>query len=97
MRFNLLAINSGDTFKCNLHDFSCSDITKWDEHCAELEHEYDLHIPCANLCGHQIHILPKQKIAKEARRIPRGYLCDDCKKKVKDAKAIKEPGEGSKK
>ena len=88
-----MPINLNDSFKCNLHDFSTSDTEKYDVHCAELEHEYDLHTPCANLCGNQIHILPKQKVAKEARRIPRGYLCNDCKKKVKDAKQVKEPGE----
>ena len=92
-----MPINNSDIFKCDLHDFSTSDIEKYDKHCAELEHEYDLHTPCANLCGHQIHILPKQKLDPAARRIPRGYLCDDCKKKVKDAKAILEPGEKEKK
>lgn len=91
-----MSINKTDSFKCDLHDFSTSKPEAWDKHCAEFEHEYDLHTPCANLCGTQIHILPKQKLAREAKRIPRGYLCDECKKKVKDVKAIKEPGEKQK-
>ena len=88
-----MPINNADIFKCGLHDFSTSDITKWDKHCAENEHEYDLHTPCASGCGAKIHIKPKQKLGAEAKRIPRGYLCDGCKKKVKEAKAIKEAGE----
>ena len=88
-----MPINNADSFKCNLHDFSTSKPEEYDKHCAELEHEYDLHTPCANLCGQQIHILPKQKLDPIARRIPRGYLCSDCQKKVKAVKTIKEPGE----
>lgn len=88
-----MPINSSDNFKCDLHDFSTSNIEEWDKHCLENEHEYDLHTPCANKCGEVIHIKPKQKLDPSAKRIPRGYLCEKCKKKVKDAKPIKEAGE----
>ena len=82
-----------DIFKCGIHDFSTNDITESDKHFAELEHEYDLHIPCANLCGKKIHIKPKQKLDVKAGRIPRGYLCKDCQEKVKTAPEIKEAAE----
>ena len=82
-----------DSFKCGIHEFSTSDPEEWDKHCSELEHEYDVHIPCANLCGHAFHIKAKQKLSPLANRIPRGYLCKDCKEKVKDAPEIKEAGE----
>jgi len=84
---------SNGTFQCGIHDFSTDDIKKWDEHCAELEHEYDMHVACANLCGNKIHIKPSQKLSAEANRIPRGYLCKDCQKKVVNVSEIKEDGE----
>ena len=83
----------GDIFQCGLHDFSTSNFKKWDEHCAELEHEYDLHIDCSNGCGKKLHIKPKQKLAKESGGIPRGYVCTDCKSKVQTVPEIKEAGE----
>ena len=77
-------------FKCGIHDFSTNDVEKWYKHEAELEHEYDLHILCANGCGTKLHIKPKQKISKESRGIPRGYVCKDCKSKIVDVPEIKE-------
>jgi len=82
---------SNGIFKCDVHDFSTDDITQWDEHCSEFEHEYDLHTECE--CGDTIHIKPKQKISLKSKRIPRGYKCEECKKKVADAPEIKEAGE----
>jgi len=79
------------TFQCGIHDFSTDDIIQWDKHCTEIEHEYDLHTECE--CGKQIHIKPKQKLGTKAKRIPRGYKCAECKKKVIDAPEIKEVGE----
>lgn len=84
---------SDNSFKCGIHEFSTSDPEKWDKHMAEFEHEYDLHIPCANLCGKSLHLKPKQKLSPLANRVPRGYLCPDCKEKVKEAPEIKEAGE----
>ena len=84
---------AGGIFKCGLHNFSTDSPIKWDEHCSKLDHEYDVHIPCANKCGNKIHIKPKQKLSADANRIPRGYLCKDCKNKVKDVTEIKEEGE----
>lgn len=86
-------INMANTFSCGVHNFSTNNIGEWDEHLDEVEHEYDLHIPCANGCGVKLHIKPKQTVSKAAKRIPRGYLCNDCKEKVKDAPEIKEAGE----
>lgn len=80
-------------FKCGVHDFSTDDPVKWDEHIATEEHEYDLHISCNGGCGTKLHIKPKQTVSKESKRIPRGYLCNDCKEKVKDVPEIKEAGE----
>lgn len=80
-------------FDCSLHDFTTDSPKVWDEHCAEFEHEYDLHIPCANLCGNKIHIKPNQKLAAEANRIPRGHLCKDCQEKAPNVPEIKEAGE----
>ncbi len=82
-----------DNFKCGKHNFSTDDPVKWDEHCAEIEHEYDLHINCAGGCGTKLHIKPNQKLSKESKRIPRGYMCADCKKNVQDVEEIKESGE----
>jgi DNA-directed RNA polymerase subunit RPC12/RpoP len=82
-----------DTFQCGLHNFSTTDITKWDEHCAETDHEYDLHINCANGCGTKLHIKPNQKVSKESNRIPRGYVCSDCKDLVQTVPEITEAGE----
>ncbi len=81
------------TFKCGLHNFSTNTPAEWDKHCAKLEHEYDLHAPCANKCGTKIHIKTTQKLSPDANRIPRGYLCKKCKKKVKNVTEIKEEGE----
>ncbi len=78
-------------FQCGVHDFSTDDIKKWDKHCEENEHEYDLHTECD--CGHILHVKPKQKLGPKAKRIPRGYKCAECKKKVIDAPEIKEAGE----
>jgi len=80
-------------FKCGLHDFSTNSPTKWDEHCAKLDHEYDVHIACANKCGNKIHIKPKQTLSPDANRIPRGYVCKSCKNKIKVVPEIKEEGE----
>jgi len=80
-----------DIFKCELHNFSTDDISKWDEHCEEIEHEYDLHIVCE--CGEPLHIKPKQKLAVSEKRIPTGYKCEECKQIVIDAPAILEAGE----
>ncbi len=82
---------STDTFDCGIHDFSTNDIKKWDKHCAEHEHEYDLHTECD--CGKILHIKPNQKVGPKAKRIPRGYKCKECKKKAMDAPEIKEAGE----
>lgn len=82
---------STDTFDCGIHDFSTDDIKKWDKHCAENEHEFDLHVECE--CGKPLHIKPNQKLGPNAKRIPRGYKCQECKKKVIDAPEIKESGE----
>lgn len=79
------------TFQCGTHDFSTDNITEWDKHCEKLEHEYDLHNICE--CGKPIHVKPKQKLGLNAKRIPRGYKCKECKKKVTDAPEIKEAGE----
>lgn len=81
---------SNDAFKCGLHDFSTNSIDKWDEHCAKVEHVYDLRVPCANKCGKKIHLKVKQKLAVNARRIPRGYMCNDCRKKVQSVEIIEE-------
>jgi len=78
-------------FKCGVHDFSTDDIKKWDEHCNENEHEYDLHDECE--CGEPLHIKPKQKLGPKAKRIPRGFKCNECMKKAKVAPEIKEAGE----
>lgn len=82
--------NNSDTFKCGIHDFSTNDITKWDTHCAKKEHEYDVHTTCANKCGKKIHIKVTQKLAADANRIPRGYMCSDCKEKVQNVEIIEE-------
>lgn len=79
-------------FSCGIHDFSTADPVEWDKHCAEVEHEYDLHTDCANLCGNKIHVKPKQKLAMEAGRIPKA-LCKECQEKVKTVPEIKEAGE----
>jgi len=78
-------------FKCGNHSFSTGDIKKWDKHCAETDHEYDLHTECD--CGKKLHIKPKQKLGPKSKRIPRGYKCEECKKKVTDAPEIREVGE----
>jgi len=75
-------------FKCGIHNFSTDNLKKWDKHYAEFEHEYDLHIDCAAKCGEKLHIKPKQKLGFAAKRIPRGYMCDECKKKVNDVSHI---------
>lgn len=80
-------------FQCGLHDYTTDDIISWDKHCAELEHEYDLHIECANKCGKKLHIKPKQKLSIQSKRIPRGYLCNECRIKVQNVTEIKEAGE----
>lgn len=87
-------MNKNNIFKCDTHDFSTNDIKKYDKHCSELEHEYDVRIDCANKCGKRIHIKVKQKLVPEARRIPRGYVCNDCKKKILSTEEIKEPKGG---
>ena len=79
--------------RCGVHDFSTEDIEKWAEHCAEIDHEYDLHINCANGCGKKLHIKPNQKLSKESYGIPRGYVCEDCKDNVQTVPEIKEAGE----
>jgi len=79
-------------FQCSTHDFSTDDIISWDEHMADIEHEYDLHTGCS-ICGVPIHIKPKQKLALQFKRIPRGYLCSECIPKIKDTPLIKEAGE----
>lgn len=79
-------------FSCGLHDFSTANPAEWDKHCAEVEHEYDLHTPCANLCGNNIHVKPQQKLAIEAGRIPKA-LCKECQEKVKTVPEILEAGE----
>lgn len=81
------------SFQCGSHDFSTDNLTKWDEHCAEFEHEYDLHIDCSNNCGKKLHIKPNQKLSVKSNRIPRGYVCSDCKVKVQSVPEIKESGE----
>ncbi len=79
-----------DNFQCGLHDFSTSNIEKWDEHCAKKDHEYDLHVPCANKCGKKIYLKVKQKVAVDSNRIPRGYVCVDCKKKIQNVEILEE-------
>lgn len=73
---------SNGMFQCGPHDYTTNDIVKWDKHCAELEHEYDLRIECATKCGKKIHIKVTQKLSTKAGRIPRGYMCKDCRGKV---------------
>jgi len=80
-----------NAFQCGVHDFSTDDIKKWNEHCIMIEHEYDLHTECE--CGKLLHIKPKQKLGLSSKRIPRGYKCEECKKKVVDVLEIKEAGE----
>ena len=80
-----------NTFQCAIHDFSTDNIIQWDEHCVENEHEYDLHTECE--CGVSLHIKPKQKLGPNAKRIPRGFKCIQCKQIVIDAPEIKEAGE----
>lgn len=75
-------------FKCSIHDFSTDNIVKWDEHCAELEHEYDVHTECG--CGKQIHIKPKVKLSIKSKRIPQNCICDDCKKSLMNTSEIKD-------
>lgn len=84
-----------DFFKCGIHNFSTNDGELWDKHCSDMEHEYDLHINCANGCGKKLHIKPKQKLSKESFGIPRGYVCNDCVDKVKTVPEIKEAGENN--
>ena len=79
---------SDGLFKCGTHDFSTNDIVQWDKHCAELEHEYDVKTECN--CGKKIHLKPKLKLSPKAKRIPRGLMCDDCKKSLMDVSEIKE-------
>lgn len=79
-------------FKCGLHNFTTDNIEKWDKHCSSKSHEYNLRILCANSCGKTIHIKPTQKVSN-SNRVPRGYLCNDCKKKVQNVPEIKEAGE----
>ena len=81
-----------DTFQCGIHDFSTDDIKKWDKHCQEIEHEYDLHTECQG-CGKPLHIKPKQKLGPKSKRVPRGYKCKECKKIVIDAPEINQAGE----
>ena len=80
-----------DIFQCGPHEFSTNDIKKWDKHCAEKDHEYDLHTECD--CGKSIHIKPNIKLGLKAKRIPTGYKCAECQKKAIDAPEIKEAGE----
>ena len=80
-------------FKCGTHDFSTNSIEKWDKHCSSKEHDYDLHVPCANKCGEKLHIKPHQKVTLDSTRIPRGYLCSNCKKNVQNVPEIKEESE----
>jgi len=82
-----------DIFQCGIHDFSTDDIILWDKHCAEIDHEYDLHIKCSNGCGKKLHIKPSQKVSEKSYGIPRGYVCSDCKDKVQTVSEIKEAGE----
>lgn len=84
---------SDGNFKCGVHDFSTDDIIQWDKHCAQLEHEYDVHTNCSNGCGVKIHIKPKQKLSKESYGITRGYVCNNCKDKIKSVPEIKEASE----
>jgi len=81
------------TFDCGIHDFSTDDVTSWDEHCAELEHEYDSHIECTGLCGKKLHIKPNIKLSPQAGRSPQGFVCPDCKEKIDNVPEIKEAGE----
>lgn len=78
------------TFHCDLHDFSTDDILQWDKHCAELEHEYDIQTECATGCGEHIHIKVTQKLSTKSGRIPRGYMCKDCRGKVPNIIEISE-------
>lgn len=82
-----------DIFQCGIHDFSTSDLKEWDKHCAEVEHEYDSHIECTGLCGAKLHIKPNIKLAPEAGRSPKGFVCPDCKKNIDTVSEIKEAGE----
>lgn len=81
---------TGAIFECAVHDFSTDDIVKWDKHCAEIEHEYFLHVDCATECGKKIHIKVTQKLSTKAGRIPRGYMCKDCRDKVPNITEIHE-------
>lgn len=75
-------------FKCGPHKFETNDINKWDEHMAELEHEYDVHTECQ--CGKKIHLKPKLKLSPKAKRIPQGLMCDDCRKSMSNVSEIKD-------
>lgn len=77
-------------FKCDIHNFSTDDITLWDKHCAEIEHEYDLRAYCATGCGEKIHIKVTQKLSIKSGRIPRGYMCSNCRDKVPNITEIDE-------
>ena len=55
--------------------------------------KYDVHIDCANKCGTKLHIKPKQKLGVESNRIPRGYVCSNCKDKIENITEITEAGE----
>jgi len=80
-------------FRCGLHDFQTEKPDEWDKHCAEIEHEYDTHTPCAGKCGKKLHIQPKQKLSPEAMRSPQGQLCKECLSKMPNVPEIKEAGE----
>ena len=79
-----------DTIFCNYknHNFKTDDIKKLDQHFAEYEHEYDLKIKCAS-CTKKIHIKPVIKLNPNSRRIPRGFVCNECKDKIKNTKEVK--------
>lgn len=77
-------------FKCAIHDFSTDTIAKMDKHCEEVEHEYDLRVDCATGCGKKIHIKVKQKLSVKSGRIPRGYMCKECREKAINPTEISE-------
>lgn len=80
-------------FDCGIHEFSTNDPIEYDKHCLEFEHEYDSHVECAGLCGEKLHIKPNMKLAPEAGRSPKGFVCPDCKVKIENVPEIKEAGE----
>lgn len=79
---------SDGNFKCGVHDFSTDSPVKWYDHLTELEHIHDLNTKCQ--CGKSIHVKPKIKLSLKLHGIPKGFMCDECKKHIQNTPEIKE-------